>query len=127
MFIHVRPSSHGSKVGALLLHSQDGGDAVLLQVSEDVPKQSEESKQEQAGCNGDTVEFKHNRPVSHTVKFGALKEHSQRAGVVELLHVSALSRHSEESRQEQPGCPVYSVVVVFKQKLPGAGVIGHAS
>ena len=105
MFIHVRPSSHGSKVGALLLHSQDGGDAVLLQVSEDVPKQSEESKQEQAGCKGDTVEFKHIRPVSHAVKFGALNEHSQKAGVVEPLHVSAFSRHSESSRQEQPGCP----------------------
>ena len=109
ILIHVRPSSHGSKVGALLLHSQAGGDIVLLQVSEDVPTQFEASKHEQAGCKGDSVVFKHIRPSSQTSKLGVLYVHSQVGGDVRLLHVSELSRHSAVSRQEQPGCPGYSV------------------
>ena len=109
MLIHDRPSSQGSKVGALPLHSQDGGDTVLLQVSEDVPTQFEASKQEQAGCKGDSVVFRHILPVSHTSKLGVLYEHSQVVGDVRLLHVSELSRHSAVSRHEHPGCPGYSV------------------
>ena len=110
LVIHVRPSAQGARLSStLLLHSQAGGDAVVLQVSEEVPRQSEVVRQEQAGCKGSSVVFKHTRPVSQTVKFGALDEHSHIGGYVVLLHVSEFSRQSDASKQEHAGCPGIAV------------------
>ena len=78
---------------------------MVLQVSEEVPRQSEVVRQEQAGCKGSSVVFKHTRPVSQTVKFGALDEHSHMGGYDELLHVSEFSRQCDASKQEHAGCP----------------------
>ena len=90
----------------------------MLQVSEEVPRQSEVVRQEQAGCNGSSVVFKHIRPVSQTVKFGAFDEHSHMGGYAVLLHVSEFSRQSEESKQEHAGCP--GNAVRFRQALPSS-------
>ena len=116
-FKHTLGNSHGSKVGALLLHSQVGGNMVLLQVSALIGH-DESSIQEQGGCPGLSVLLIHIMGNSHAANVGALKLHSQVAGVVVLLQVSALFKQWSDVRQEHGGWSGASVI--FRHVLPAS-------
>ena len=90
ILVHTRPSSHGDFIGAFALHSQVGGDVLMLHLSA-LSRQCEASKHEQAGCLGISVRFKHTLSRSHGPKVGALFSHTQLEGDVVSLQVSALS------------------------------------
>jgi hypothetical protein len=110
VFIHIISYGHAAKVGALKLHPHVAGFVVMLLVSA-LSKQCSEVRQEHGGWSGVSVVFKHVLPSSHTANDAlVLKLHSHVGGVSAVLQVSAFSRHCEASRQEQPGCPGFSVI-----------------
>ena len=115
VFTHCLPSSQGANEGTLKLHSHVEGTVVPLQVSA-FSKQCSSSKQEQGGCPGSSVVFKHIRPASQIEKFGELKLHSQIAGIAVALQVSEFSKQCSSIRQEQGGCPEY--IDILRQDLP---------
>ena len=91
MFTQILPSIHGTNVGSLKLHSQDGGEAVVLQVSE-LSKQCAVSKQEHGGCPGSSVTLKQTLSGSHGANVGSLAVHSHVGGLLVTLQISALSK-----------------------------------
>ena len=119
MFRQVRPSSQGSRLGVLKLHSHVVGTVALLQVSA-LSKHWLALRHEQAGCPMNTVRFKQSLPASHGInELSALKLHWQVDGDKVLLQVSELlPRQSDASKQEQAGWSGCSVV--FKQALRSA-------
>ena len=104
----------------LKLHSHIGGATSLLHVSA-LSKHVAESRHEHPGWPGVSVRFMQSRPAAHTSNVGELKLHVQFAGLVEVSHVSALSKQCDELEQEQAGCPGFSVI--FTQSLP----VSHGS
>ena len=107
-FTQILPSIHGANDGSLKLHSQDGGAAVMLQVSE-VSEQCAVSKQEHAGCPGCSVRFKQIRSGSHGASVGSFAVHSHAGGLLVTLQLSALSKQLASIRHEHGGCPGFSV------------------
>ena len=88
----------------------------MLQVSA-LCKQWSEVRQEHGGWSGVSVMFRHILPLSHGANDALLLAlHSHVGGTVELLHVSAFSKHCETFKQEHGGCPGFSVI--FTQSLP---------
>ena len=90
ILMHTLPASHGEFIGGFALHSQVGGDVVLLQVSA-LSRQCKASKHEHAGCSGRSVRFKHTLSVSHGPKVGELFSQTQVEGYMVVLQASALS------------------------------------
>ena len=101
---HDLPVSHGINDGALKLHSQVGGDNVLLQVSAVSPRQLDASKHEHAGWSGCSVVLRQVLSVSQGAYVGALLLHTQVGGIAVALHVSAVSpKQFVASKQEHAG------------------------
>ena len=90
ILMHTLPASHGEFIGGFALHSQVGGDVVLLQVSA-LSRQCKASKHEHAGCPGRSVRFKHTLSGSHGPKVGELFSHTQVEGDMVVLQASELS------------------------------------
>ena len=98
------PSSHGINVGELKLHSQVVGIVVLLQVSELLPIQSDESMQEHAGWSGCKVVLRQDLRSSHGSNVGALLLHRHVGGVeVELQVSDVFPTQSVVSKHEHAG------------------------
>lgn len=112
IFRHDLPASHGIKSGALELHSQVGGIAVLLQVSAVSLRQSDASEHEHPGWSGYSVMLMQTRPISHAAKVGMLELHSHVGGIVVVLQESAFSKQLAASKQEHEGWSGFSVMLM---------------
>lgn len=110
-------------MGVLKLHIQLEGVVVMLHVSA-FPMHCDASRQEQGGCPGFSVTFRHVLPASQGENDGPLKLHSQLGGVRVILHVSEESGHDASSTQEHAGCPGCSVVFIQVRGYGQAANVG---